>query len=132
MTPTKFLHHCYGLLKRRGSYFDNLFGEGVPLDMGEVETILPPWWPEDWWQHTLETVTEHYERIAPSAISTEALSLQRTLPPLAVHSLRPLFHVVCLDLENANPHTHRQVIRLHLRLIGVRPMVLRSVLSNIL
>ena len=127
ITPAKYLHHCYELLKRRGSYFDNLFGESATFDSIEPVTILPPWWPGDWWRHTLETVAEHFERIAPTAMPTEALSLQRMLPPLTAHSLRPLFHLVSLDLEEANPYTHCQVLRLHLRLIGVKPMLLRCV-----
>lgn len=132
ITPTKSLHQCYDLLKRRGSYFDDLFGEGTTSARGavaEVE-ILPPWWPEDWWTHALETVAEHYARVAPPPAPVETLTLRRPLMSLAVRSLWPLFRLLSIDLEEANPHTHRQVIRLHLRLTGVRPMLLRCVPAN--
>ncbi|KAM7541060.1 hypothetical protein Aperf_G00000026623 [Anoplocephala perfoliata] len=131
ITPATILHYCYDLLKRRGAYFGNLFGEGaIDFDATSAEkvAILPPWWPEDWWAHALETVAEHFARTAsPAAISTspENLTLRRPLVPLSVHSLWPLFRLHALDLEEANPHTHRQVIRLHLRLIGVRPMLVK-------
>ncbi|CDS41145.1 trafficking protein particle complex subunit 10 [Echinococcus multilocularis] len=128
ITPTKSLHQCYDLLKRRGSYFDNLFGEGITAARGAAAAevaILPPWWPDDWWAHSLETVSEHYARIAPPPPLVETLSLHRPLMPLAVRSLWPLFRLLSVDLEEANPHTHRQVIRLHLRLTGVRQMLLR-------
>uniref|UniRef100_A0A158REF7 Trafficking protein particle complex subunit 10 n=1 Tax=Hydatigena taeniaeformis TaxID=6205 RepID=A0A158REF7_HYDTA len=127
ITPTKSLHQCYDLLKRHGSYFDNLFGGCTTTarsSEGEV-VILPPWWPEDWWTHAIETVAEHYARIAPPPAPAETLTLRPSLMPLTVRSLWPLFRLLSIDLEEANPHTHRQVIRLHLRLSGVRPMLLR-------
>lgn len=131
ITPLSNLHHCYDLLKHRGAYFDNLFGEGaVAFDTASTEkvTILPPWWPEDWWAHALETVAEHFARTAPLVTAPSApenLTLCRPLVPLSVQSLWPLFRLHALDLEEANPHTHRQVIRLHLQLIGVQPMLVR-------
>ncbi|KAL5970039.1 hypothetical protein TSMEX_002237 [Taenia solium] len=127
ITPIKSLHHCYDLLKRRGSNFGDLFGEGTTATKGAAAevVILPPWWPEDWWAHALETVAEQYARVASPPAPVEMLTLSRPLMPLAVRSLWPLFHLLSIDLEDANPHTHRQVIRLHLRLTGVRPMLLR-------
>ncbi|VUZ42271.1 unnamed protein product [Hymenolepis diminuta] len=131
ITPSSNLKLCYELLKRRGAYFDNLFGEGaIASDWSSPEkvTILPPWWPEDWWAHALETVAEHYARIIPQGVtpmSPENLPLHRPLVPLSVRSLWPLFRLHALDLGEANPHTHRQVIRLHLQLIGVRPILVK-------
>ncbi len=121
ITPRENLERCYEQLQTRGAYFDSLFGEGACPD---EEGIIPPWWPKDWWKQALDTVTEHYARIS-SARSSESSPLHRVYPPLTVRSLRPLFQLVLVDLEEANQKTGRQMIRVHLSLIGVRPMIAR-------
>nr|CDS32762.2 trafficking protein particle complex subunit 10 [Hymenolepis microstoma] len=128
--PSSNLNPCYELLKRRGAYIASFFEEDAVDIYGSSSDkvkILAPWWPEDWWAHALETVAEHYARITSPSLtpSSEKLSLHRPFEPLSVQSLWPLFRLYAIDLEEANPYTHRQVIRLHLRLFGARPLLVQ-------
>ncbi|VDD80195.1 unnamed protein product [Mesocestoides corti] len=125
ITPADYLENCYKILSNRCSHFDSLFEDGTA---SYEEAILPPWWPEDWWKHAVSTVAEHYARISSSSTS-DVLPLHRVCPPLAVLSLRPLFHLSLIELDDANPHTGRQVVRIHLFVAGVRPILARR-LSN--
>uniref|UniRef100_A0A0V0J7X3 TRAPPC10/Trs130 N-terminal domain-containing protein n=1 Tax=Schistocephalus solidus TaxID=70667 RepID=A0A0V0J7X3_SCHSO len=116
VTPRINLQCCYRQLEATGPYFFNLLHpNSQPADV-----IFPAWWPDDWWQESLAAVAEHHVRRAAGQMGKKRISLLAPHPPLSVHSLRPLFKLVSVDLKDANPATHHQCILLQLNVSGYR------------
>ncbi|VDL94214.1 unnamed protein product [Schistocephalus solidus] len=125
VTPRINLQCCYRQLEATGPYFFNLLHpNSQPADV-----IFPAWWPDDWWQESLAAVAEHHVRRAAGQMGKKRISLLAPHPPLSVHSLRPLFKLVSVDLKDANPATHHQCILLQLNVSGYRQFY-ASRLSN--
>ncbi|BHF61227.1 Trafficking protein particle complex subunit 10 [Sparganum proliferum] len=116
VTPQTNLQCCYRQLESTGPYFLNL----VHPSTQPADVIFPAWWPDDWWQESLAAVAEHHARRSAGQLGKKSASLLSPHPPLSVHSLRPLFRVVSIDLKDANPTTHRQCILLQLNVSGSR------------
>lgn len=113
VTPANTLHLCYDQFLSKRSHFESLFS-----DQGEdEEAVLPSWWPNDWWKETLRIVAEHHQRCR---VDKKSNSLFAVHPALVVCSIKPLFKLVSVELEEANTETGRQMIRVHLNMIGER------------
>ncbi|VDN13739.1 unnamed protein product [Dibothriocephalus latus] len=84
------------------------------------DVIYPAWWPQNWWQESLAAVAEHHVRHNADQSGKKRMPLLAPHPPLSVHSLRPLFKLISVDLKNANAATHNQCILLQLNVSGYR------------